>query len=232
MTAKALEKKLEYRFHNADLLRQALTHPSMGKDDNQRLEFLGDAVLQLTISDMIYAAHPQAQEGEMTHLRQLLVCETALSEVAQKLGVGEALMMDHGEEITGGRTKPSVLCDAMEAVLAAVYLDGGMDPVRRIVQTWWPKPENVKMPLQDSKGRLQELLQKNGGSTPVYSILSQEGPSNDCIFTAAVSYDGRTIGTGKGRSKRQAEKAAALNALKDLEESDQRGTNPSNICSS
>lgn len=136
----ALMNRLGYRFHNPALLRQALTHPSMGKNDNQRLEFLGDAVLQYLMSDILYATHPADQEGSLTHLRALLVCEAALSQVAQGLQVGEAMIMDKGEAQTGGREKPSVLCDAMEAILAAVYLDGGLEAARDIVKRHWPRP--------------------------------------------------------------------------------------------
>ena len=163
-----LMQRLSYTFHRPDLLVQALTHPSMGHHHNQRLEFLGDAVLQLIISDMLYATHPSDQEGSLTHQRQLLVCETALSEVASKLGLGQYLSMDHGEELSGGREKSSVLCDTMEAVLAAVYLDGGMNEATRIVRRFWPRPEDVKMPMQDSKNVLQERLQAQGGDPPAY----------------------------------------------------------------
>ena len=116
----ALMNALGYRFKNPALLRRALTHPSMGAEDNQRLEFLGDAVLQYLMSDILYASHPKDREGQLTHLRALLVCEAALSQVARSLHVGQALIMDKGEDLTGGRDKPSVLCDAMEAILAAV----------------------------------------------------------------------------------------------------------------
>ena len=115
---------LGYTFRDEALLRRALTHPSMGKQDNQRLEFLGDAVLQYLMSDRLYQRHPEDREGSLTHLRALLVCEAAQSPIARELGIGEALRMDRGEELTGGREKPSVLCDAMEAVLAAVYRGG------------------------------------------------------------------------------------------------------------
>ena len=145
-------KALGYEFRDEALLRRALTHPSMGKQDNQRLEFLGDAVLQYLMSDQPYRRHPEDREGSLTHLRALLVCEASLSQIAEKLGIGEALIMDRGEELTGGRTKPSVLCDAMEAVLAAVYLDGGMDAARGVVERCWPGEEEVVRPMQDSKG--------------------------------------------------------------------------------
>lgn len=211
-----LMNALGYQFKNPALLAQALTHPSMGKNDNQRLEFLGDAVLQYVMSDLLYATHPESQEGTLTHLRALLVCEAALSQVARSLHVGEALRMDRGEELTGGRDKPSVLCDAMEAILAAVYLDGGMEEARRIVKSYWPKPEDVHRPMQDSKGALQEHLQKDGGDAPNYAIIAQDGPPHDRVFQAAVYRYGVELGRGQGRSKKQAEQAAALDALNKL----------------
>ncbi len=211
-----LMNALGYQFKDPALLAQALTHPSMGKHDNQRLEFLGDAVLQYIMSDLLYASHPESQEGNLTHLRALLVCEAALSQVARSLHVGEALRMDRGEEMTGGRDKPSVLCDAMEAILAAVYLDGGMEEARRIVRDFWPKPEEVHRPMQDSKGALQEHLQKDGGDAPNYAIIAQDGPPHDRVFQAAVYRYGVELGRGDGRSKKQAEQAAALDALNRL----------------
>ena len=212
----ALMQAIGYEFHNPALLRQALTHPSMGRQDNQRLEFLGDAVLQFVMSELLYRTHPESQEGQLTHQRALLVCEAALSQVARQLHVGEALLMDKGEEQTGGRDKPSVLCDAMEAVLAAVYLDGGMDAARGVVKRCWPKPEEVHRPMQDSKGALQEFLQQDGGEAPTYEIIAQDGPPHDRTFEAAVSRDGRELARGTGRTKKQAEQAAALKALRAL----------------
>lgn len=213
----ALMNALGYQFQNPALLRQALTHPSMGKADNQRLEFLGDAVLQYLTSDLLYQSHPSDQEGSLTHLRALLVCEASLSQVARDLGVGQALLMDKGEELTGGRDKPSVLCDAMEAILAAVYLDGGMDAARAIVQHHWPQPEAVRRPMQDSKGALQELLQHNGSGTPTYEIIEQSGPPHDRRFEAAVFCKDTELARGCGKTKKQAEQAAALSALKQYD---------------
>ena len=212
----ALMQALDYQFKDPALLRQALTHPSMGRKDNQRLEFLGDAVLQFVMSELLYQTHPESQEGQLTHQRALLVCEAALSQVARGLGVGEALLMDKGEEQTGGREKPSVLCDAMEAILAAVYLDGGMDVAREIVKRFWPKPEEVHRPMQDSKGALQEYLQQDGGEAPTYEIVAQDGPPHDRTFEAAVSRNGQELARGSGRTKKQAEQAAALKALRAL----------------
>ena len=211
-----LMNNLGYQFKDPALLKRALTHPSMGADDNQRLEFLGDAVLQYVMSDILYKTHPKDREGQLTHLRALLVCEAALSQVARSLHVGEALLMDKGEALTGGRDKPSVLCDAMEAILAAAYLDGGLDAARGIVQRHWPKPEEVHRPMQDSKGALQEHLQKDGGDAPTYQILAQDGPPHDRTFEAAVYRYGVELARGSGKTKKQAEQAAALAALEKL----------------
>ncbi len=211
-----LMNNLGYQFKNPALLRQALTHPSMGPDDNQRLEFLGDAVLQYIMSDILYQRNPVSREGKLTHQRALLVCEAALSQVARGLHVGEALIMDKGEEQTGGRSKPSVLCDAMEAILAAAYLDGGLDAARGIITRHWPKPEDVHRPMQDSKGALQEHLQKDGGDAPTYAIIAQDGPPHDRTFQAAVYRYGAELARGVGKTKQKAEQAAALAALDKL----------------
>lgn len=206
-------KALGYTFRDEALLRRALTHPSMGKNDNQRLEFLGDAVLQYLMSDKLYQAHPTEREGALTHRRQLMVCEAALSPIARKLGLGEALIMDKGEELTGGREKPSVLCDTMEAVLAAVYLDGGMEAARGVVERCWPGEDEVARPLQDAKGALQERLQKDGGESPTYEITGQSGPPHNPVFEAAVYWNGKLLAKGQGKTKKQAEQAAALKAM-------------------
>ncbi|MGN1369320.1 MAG: ribonuclease III [Aristaeellaceae bacterium] len=211
-----LMNNLGYQFKNPALLKRALTHPSMGAEDNQRLEFLGDAVLQYLMSDILFQTHPDCREGQLTHLRALLVCEAALSQVARSLHVGEALLMDKGEALTGGRDKPSVLCDAMEAILAAVYLDGGLDAARAIIRRCWPKPEDVHRPMQDSKGALQEHLQKDGGDAPTYAILAQDGPPHDRTFEAAVYRYGLELARGVGKTKKQAEQSAALAALAKL----------------
>ena len=213
-------KALGYTFRDEALLRRALTHPSVGRNDNQRLEFLGDAVLQYLMSDALYTVHPDEREGALTHRRALLVCEAALSPIAKKLGLGEALIMDKGEELTGGRDKPSVLCDTMEAVLAAVYLDGGMEAARGVVERCWPREDEVSRPLQDAKGALQETLQKDGGESPTYEITGQSGPPHAPVFRAAVRWNGKALAEGEGRTKKQAEQDAALSALRALKESE------------
>ncbi len=215
---KALMEALGYTFHDPALLARALTHPSMGAEDNQRLEFLGDAVLQYVMSDLLFKTHPTEQEGGLTHQRALLVCEAALAQVARKLGVGHALRMDKGEEQTGGREKPSVLADAMEASLAAVYLDGGMEEARKLVAVHWPRPEEVQRPMQDSKGALQEFLQKDGGDAPGYRIIGQSGPPHAPLFIAEVYLHHQILARGEGRTKKQAEQAAALAALQKLKQ--------------
>ena len=209
-------RALGYTFRDEALLRRALTHPSAGKEDNQRLEFLGDAVLQFIMSEKLYAAHPEDREGALTHRRALLVCEAAQSPIAREAGIGEALRMDRGEELTGGREKPSVLCDAMEAVLAAVYLDGGMEAAKAVVERCWPDEDEVSRPLQDAKGALQEELQKNGGETPTYEIVGQSGPPHAPVFRAAVYRGGKLLAEGEGKTKKAAEQAAALAALKKV----------------
>ena len=209
-------KALGYTFRDEALLRRALTHPSVGKNDNQRLEFLGDAVLQYLMSDALYRAHPDEREGALTHRRALLVCEAALSPIAKKLGLGEALSMDKGEELTGGREKPSGLCDTMEAVLAAVYRDGGMEAARGVVERCWPDEDEVSRPLQDAKGALQEILQRDGGESPTYEITGQSGPPHMPVFRATVSWQGKALAEGEGRTKKLAEQSAALAAIKTL----------------
>lgn len=214
---KKVMEGLGYAFRDEALLRRALTHPSVGRMDNQRLEFLGDAVLQYLMSDRLYRKHPEDREGALTHRRALLVCEASLSQIAEKLHIGEALVMDRGEEQTGGRRKPSVLCDAMEAVLAAVYLDGGMEAARGVVERCWPEEDEVSRPMQDSKGLLQEALQKNGGDAPTYRIIRESGPPHAPVFEAAVYHGGRMLASGTGKTKKQAEQAAAVQALTLLE---------------
>ncbi len=215
---KKVMEALGYTFRDEALLRRALTHPSMGKNDNQRLEFLGDAVLQYLMSDALYQAHPTEREGALTHRRQLMVCEGTLSPIAKKLGLGEALAMDKGEEQTGGREKPSVLCDTMEAVLAAVYLDGGMEAARGVVERCWPGEDEAARPLQDAKGALQEALQKDGGDSPTYEIVGQSGPPHAPVFKAAVFWNGKQLAVGEGKTKKLAEQAAALKALKAIKQ--------------
>ena len=213
-----LMQAMGYRFQNPDLLKTALTHPSLGGEDNQRMEFLGDAVLQFLMSDQLYHKYPQLREGGLTHQRALLVCEAALSQVARRIDLGRCLRMDKGEAYTHGREKPSILADAMEAVLAAVYLDGGIEPARELMLRLWPQAEEIPTPKQDGKSALQEFLQARGQDAPVYEIIDQQGPPHDRRFTAQVLIDHVPAARGEGKSKKAAEQEAAMKALETLKE--------------
>lgn len=216
MELSALETKLGYAFREKALLRLALTHPSFGLPNNQRLEFLGDAVLQLAMSDIVYAAHPEQEEGGMTFLRARMVREETLCMVARRLRLGVYLRMDHGCHQSGGRENAAILADAMEAVLAAAYLDGGFEAAAGIVRALWPRESEVATPVTDNKTALQELLQARGLPTPEYRILLEEGPAHMRVFTAAAFSEGAQIGRGTGNSKKRAEQEAAGEALRAL----------------
>jgi len=212
----ALEAAIGYRFQHPSHLRLALTHPSCGPQNNQRLEFLGDAVLQLAMSDIVYHAHPEQEEGGMTFLRARMVREETLCAVARQLQLGRYLRLDHGADMTGGRERPAVLADAMEAVLAAVYLDGGFEAASRVVRALWPAEREVPLPVTDNKTALQELLQAHGLPSPEYQTVAEEGPAHLRVFTVAVYAQEREMGRGTGNSKKKAEQAAAGVALAAL----------------
>ena len=207
----ALEGAIGHRFQRGALLRQALTHPSLNQHHNQRLEFLGDAVLELCVSEKIYDKHPEMHEGAMTRLRQKLVREEKLADAARRIRLGEMLLMDRSCEVSGGRSNPSVLCDAFEAVLAAVYLDGGLDAARNMVTRLIG--DCAETGENDPKSALQEYLQGQGRPMPAYETLGEEGPPHERVFTSAVLVDGKEIARGRGTSKKRAEQEAAAQAL-------------------
>ena len=212
----SLQKALGYSFRDERLLRLALTHPSAGlPEDNQRLEFLGDAVLQLCVSVALYGQHPADQEGSLTQLRQALVREETLAEAANRFEIGEYLRFDKGEAASGGGHKPSVLCDAMEAVLAAVYLDGGWEAAAALCAR---ALNNFAAPPREKnwKSLLQEKTQQHGGCTPEYRIVSQEGPAHARVFTAEVLLRDAVAGSGTGGTKKQAEQEAARAAMEKI----------------
>ena len=218
MNIREIEAKLDYRFKNPKLLETALTHPSFGGDHHvphyQRLEFLGDAVLELAISRHLYFELPEVDEGKLTRIRAYIVREETLCKVAQRLGLGDHIRLSVGEERSGGRRKPSILCDVVEAVLAAVYLDGGFDQAMRIIALVMKeelRPEVLKDHL-DAKSRLQELLQRDG-LMPTYEFVSMEGPPHAPIFFYKVKEGERELGSGQGTSKQNAQQAAARDAL-------------------
>ena len=214
-----LQKALGYTFKDEAHLRLALTHPSTKLPDNQRLEFLGDAVLEFCVSDMLYRKYPDLHEGELTARRAALVCERTLSVLARSLELGKVLVMGHGEEQTGGRGKPSILADAMEAVLAAIYIDGGIRAAHQVILRLFAEDEKlIAWRGHDDKSALQEYTQANGLELPAYEIIAQEGPDHNRTFTAQVSVLGKPVATGVGNSKKAAEQAAAKKALKTLRE--------------
>lgn len=217
----ALERAIGHQFEDASLLDLALTHPSYalthGCQDNQRLEFLGDAVLELCVSRVLYARFPALREGQLTRRRAALVCEASLARAARRFGIGECLKLDRGEELAGGRENPSILADAMESVLAAVYLDAGMEAASALVDRAMGDYEPGERVERDAKSALQEYLQGLGEETPAYEIIAQDGPPHARVFTARVlRADGTELGRGRGARKQRAEEAAAGAALEVL----------------
>ena len=216
-----LEQALGHRFADRALLHRALVHRSYEDDDtsNERLEFLGDAVLGLVVADEFLAKYDMA-EGEMAKVRASVVSEPSLARVAREVGLGEAILMGRGEEASGGRDKPSILADAMEALLGAVFLNGGFDASRSVIRDRWRTliVDRAEVPGgRDWKTRLQEVLARDG-CTAEYTV-SGSGPDHARAFTATVMSDGRRLGTGVGTSKKRAEQGAAREAL-DLVEGD------------
>ena len=217
-----LEEKLGYRFRDISLLENALTHSSYanehkeGLESNERLEFLGDSVLGMVVADYLYRKCP-LPEGDLTRLRAGLVCEGNLVLVAQELGLGEYLKLGKGEELGGGRTRPSIQADAVEAVLAAVYLDGGIAAARRIIQHFiLDHISRVHEATKDNKTALQEIIQRKSGQSLTYALVEEHGPDHAKVFKMQVLLNGKPIGTGEGRSKKEAEQAAAKDAICSL----------------
>ncbi len=217
-----LEQRIGYKFRNSLLLAEALTHPSLGHEtqrhhfDNQRLEFLGDAVLQLIFTEHLFRLFPHFSEGQLTKLRSRLVSREGLKIHAINIGLGTYLMMGRGEEASGGRQRASILADAFEALIGAMYLDSDLEVVRQFIME--EAQEDIQrlalQPLEiNPKGQLQELLQAISPKSPVYEIVSQAGPEHQKMFVAKVIWDGLELGSGHGSSKKQAETAAALSAL-------------------
>lgn len=221
---KQLEEKLGYSFRDEALLVNALTHSSYANENreegvpsNERLEFLGDSVLGFVTAKHLYAMSSSLPEGKMTRLRAELVCEHSLYGVAKELNLGEYLRMGHGEEKSGGRQRASILADATEAVIAAIFLDGGMEPAAEFIERMVLSPEAVKAHhATDYKTELQELVQQKAGQVLKYHEAGESGPDHDKLFLAEVSLNGQIIGKGSGRTKKEAEQAAACKALERL----------------
>ena len=220
-TIKEFQEKIGYKFKNEKLIIEALSHSSYANEckkqrkNNERLEFLGDSVLSVIVSDYIFEHFKHLPEGELTKLRASLVCEQALFDFSKKIDLGKYIFLGKGEEITGGRERPSIVSDAFEAVIAAIYLDGGLKVASKYVLSFIPedvKPHSV-VSFVDDKTALQEIIQKNPEEKVEYVLTDESGPDHDKKFTVNVMLNSNVIGTGIGKSKKSAEQNAAKEAL-------------------
>lgn len=220
----ALEETLGHTFANKGLLDQALTHPSLAYEldkrfaDNQRLEFLGDAALQLSLSAFLYQRYPKADEGRLTKIRASLVSTQCLAQIARAIHLGQHLKMGRGEETNGGRLRESALADALEAVLGAVYLDSGAEALHQVVLKLFAeivaeRETGIDDNAVNPKGRLQEIIQSHTSTLPVYTIITEDGPPHSRVFSAQVSWGDKVLGHGTGPTKKHAEIQAAKAAL-------------------
>lgn len=222
----ALEAKLGYAFHDRRLLENALMHSSYANENrargytsNERLEFLGDSVLGMVTATRLYHLYPDMPEGKMSRLRAELVCEQSLHAVALELNLGDYIRLGHGEARNGGRERPSILADAVEAVIAAMYLDGGLESARQFIfdHILTGLAEGQMHHVTDYKTDLQERVQRKPGQTLEYTLISESGPDHNKTFTMNVLLNGQEIGQGSGRTKKEAEQAAAKCALERIE---------------
>lgn len=222
---KKLQQRLQIRFQNQMLLKQAFTHASYVNEhrassfkDNERLEFLGDAVLELAVSEHLFRTYPNRPEGELTKLRAAIVCEPSLVRFAEQLEFGAYVLLGKGEELTGGRTRPALLADVFESFIGALYLDQGFVAVQQFLQSvmFAQITFDGKTQLNDYKTQLQELTQQHGLGVVEYRIVDERGPAHEREFVSEVHMDGNRLGTGTGRSKKEAEQQAAAMALEKL----------------
>ena len=221
---KDLEKAVGYQFHNITLLQSALTHSSYANErwhdslmSNERLEFLGDSILGMVVAEFLYTTFPDRPEGELTRMRADMVCEQALAEIANRLELGQHLLLGHGEEQGGGRGRASILADAVESVIAACFLDGGIEAAKGLIEKYVLCNVPVtRLHNVDYKTALQELVQKAKDKTLRYELVGESGPDHDKRFTVAVFLNEEKVGTGIGSSKKRAEQEAAHAALETL----------------
>lgn len=218
-----LQNVIGYHFKNTDLLLQALTHSSYANEqkinkrgDYERLEFLGDAVLELVSSDYLYNKYPDKKEGEMTKMRASMVCEPALAYCAADIHLEKYLILGKGEEATGGRYRESIIADVMEAIIGAIYLDSGIDNAKTHIEKYILNNPEEKQIFYDSKSVLQEMVQRDGALELRYEICGEKGPEHDKIFEAAVFVGDKKLGEGSGRTKKAAEQKAAYQAILEL----------------
>ncbi len=218
-----LESALGYHYQNKDLLRQALSHKSFANERGQsalesyeRLEFLGDSILGFVAAEYLYKTFPDKREGELTKIRAELVCEKNLSEVARDIRLPEHLLLGHGEQQRGGGERPSILCDVMEAMIAAAYLDGGFSAAKGIITRLILPKLTLVLNTHDYKTEFQELVQQKKDQSITYELLEERGPDHCKIFSVRVLLNGQPVGTGTGTSKKRAEQAAAEQAIATL----------------
>ena len=218
----SLERRLGYAFHDRSLLSEALNHSSYanehrgGLSSNERLEFLGDSVLGFVSAEFLFKRYGELPEGDLTRMRAALVCEQSLYGVAKELGLGGYLKLGRGEEAGGGRERQSILADAMEAVLAAVYLDGGIEAARELIERVLLRQAPTAEERRDYKTTLQEVTQRRSGQVLTYHMVDQRGPDHNKTFLFEVRLNGTAIGRGEGHSKKEAEQAAARDALERM----------------
>ena len=215
-----LETLISYTFKDRSLLQRALTHSSFaheqedsGLEDNERLEFLGDAVLEIVVSDHLYRNRVKSSEGELTKLRASLVCEPTLADCAKEISLGDFIKLSHGEDSNGGRERKSILSDAFEALIGAIYLDGGLECAGKFIKERLLSDIEKKQLFFDSKTSLQERVQGKGMGDIAYQLLRIEGPDHARRYTSEVSIGGKPVGVGSGTSKKAAEQEAAHEAL-------------------
>ena len=224
MSFAAIEERCGYTFKDKKNLENALTHSSYANEcrngcvSNERLAFLGDSILGMTVADYLYCRFAGWDEGKLSRQRADLVCETALAAVAERIDIGSAIMLGNGEKQRGGAERPSVLSDAFEALLAAVYIDGGLDEAQKFIYRHVIDPfeKGETVIDKDNKTRFQEAAQINGDCDIKYEIVKTEGPDHDKIFFVRVLLNGEEVGRGKGRSKKSAEQAAAGEGLENI----------------
>ena len=221
---KDLENAIGYRFKNITLLQNALAHSSYANErwhdslkSNERLEFLGDSILGMVVAEYLYRNFPDRPEGDLTRMRADMVCERSLALIAERIDLGKHLLLGNGEEAGGGRTRDSILADAVESVIAACFLDGGMEPARNFINTFVLTDVPVrKLRNADYKTALQELVQQKKNQVLTYALVEESGPDHDKHFVVQVSLNGTVVGTGAGKSKKRAEQDAAHAAIERL----------------
>ena len=217
---KILEERIVYVFHDSELLKQALTHSSYTNEQRinrgrnyERLEFLGDAVLELVTSEFLFRTHASVPEGELTKMRASMVCEQSLALCARDLDLGRFVLLGRGEETTGGRGRDSIISDVMEAVIGAIFLDGGMENAKTFIGKFVLSDLEDRQLFYDSKSSLQELIQGKLKKDFSYELLEESGPEHDKLFRVSVHMEGRDLGKGEGKTKKAAEQQAAYRAL-------------------